>query len=240
MATCVFTMAVDDVCFEEALPIPTELTFYQGTGVSIDNTLNIGTQSLLRAGMCDAGGLASTHNITVDCSLWTAVPTAISDRLSSEQLDLLNHRDDAFYLGIGRKIDASGELVSANQITVMSKTNAGVLRGLARLAVLANQARSQWPTVLPAMDMIDAPRLDYRTVLLSTGPSSLSGFTEPQAESDMLYLLGFNATFFPVDGWSSPAIFPYDFPSFIISNVSLQVHGLNGGKIVKNLFSGRQ
>ncbi|MHB1157440.1 MAG: hypothetical protein ACYC26_11470 [Phycisphaerales bacterium] len=207
------TAYVDDICLEESLPIPTAITFTQGTGVSIDNTASIGTQTLLLAGLCDSTGIASTHNITIDCSLWTTTPAAIGDRLTGDQLDLLNNRADAFYLGIGRAIDAGGNLVSSDKITVMSKTNDGILRGLARLAVLAGQARGKWPALLPAIDLIDAPRLDYRCVLLSASISASSGFTEPQSESDALYLLGFNATLFPVDGWGTPAAFPYASPT---------------------------
>lgn len=210
------TAYFEDVILQESIPIPSTVTFSLGAGVTVDNTPVSGTQSLLLAGLCDDSAMVSPSPLTVSCSLWSSVPSWISSRLASSQLTLLQNRSDAYYLGIGR--DANGQ--PTNGITVMGGSNQGVLRGLSRLAMLASQAKSRWPAVLPLMEIIDAPRLDYRTVFLSSSPSQTTGFVEPQNEVDLLYLLGMNATAFPVEAWSNPATFPYGSPSGVGSTAT--------------------
>lgn len=195
------TTAYFENCFlEQATPMPKTLSFTQGAGVSVDS----GVQTLISSGVCDVT-IASSTNVTIDCALWTpgSPPSMVTTGLSSAQLDILNNRDDSFYLRIN---DSSG------QITVRSATNRGILRALARLALLGSQAKSQLPLMLPPIEIVDAPRLDYRTCILSTNGNNL---TEIKNEADMMFLLGMNAMVWPIDYYSPPAPFPYASRPFV-------------------------
>ena len=128
---------------------------------------------------------------TIRCRLWN--DGKLPRDVSAEQARRLSG-DEAFMLTIG---DTGAE--------VSGRTPAAVMRGLATLTMLCDNAKSQGKTQISTGAMLDAPALSIRGWLLSSRTPE-----ELIRQAKVLFLLRYNTVMFDVTGYGDYAKFPFD------------------------------
>lgn len=170
------------------LPLPAAVTFATPAAWPLDTDV----QALLARGIAPTNGQGA---LTVRCTLWKrerpGFPLPVKP--NREQRERL--RDpEAFALRI-----------APDGVTVAGRSREGILRGLATLALLASHTRNQGYAELPALTLLDAPRLSVRGWLLAP-----AGLEDLKRQIDILYLLRGNTVMFGVSGFGRDAVFPFD------------------------------
>jgi hypothetical protein len=153
---------------------------WEEDGVSIDESL----KHQLAGGLCVVDG----GELTLRCSLWPE--GKIPETVSAEKAELLAV-DEAFCLKITLDI-----------FEVSGKTRAGVLRGLATLALMGSWAKSR--DGLPVMTLLDAPRRGIRGWVTGGTPEDMTKMV------DTLFLMRYNTLLFEVSTYGKWAAFPFE------------------------------
>jgi Glycosyl hydrolase family 20, catalytic domain/Glycosyl hydrolase family 20, domain 2 len=164
--------------------LPGKLKFIEKDNLN----LSPGLKSLIKKSVCTNG---TKKLATIECSLWK----------QSEKNTLLNN-EEAYSLEI-----------THNKIYIKGRTNDGVLRGLATLALLAGQKKSEAPVpYLSCMKIKDAPGIKFRGYVLDfclkVPPKRAIELLKRQV--DILYFLKYNAVLFMLKSYSTPSPFPFD------------------------------
>ena len=95
--------------------------------------------------------------------------------------------------------------LAPGKVTIAGRTEAGVLRGIATLMLLANRARFLPGAELPALTLYDAPRMPFRGWLIGNVDPE-----EVKKTIETAYLLRLNKLLISLDGYSSKTKFPFD------------------------------
>ncbi|MCF7855018.1 MAG: family 20 glycosylhydrolase, partial [Candidatus Pacebacteria bacterium] len=152
-------------------------------------SINDGVKDLVRRGVCRDNAYVAT----VDVHLAIETRKKLFGHLSEADREQLSS-DEAFKLEI-----------AADDISISAAAPEGVLRGLATLGVLGSAGKSKPAPALAQMVMYDAPRLDFRGMILS--PYNNPEAVKPQI--DILFLLRMNAVFPFIYSYMGPTPFPF-------------------------------
>ncbi len=129
----------------------------------------------------------SGNNNKIEISLEVADPFDDSS-LSAEERGKLGS-SEAFKLDL-----------SMGKAVIIGRSQDAVLRGIATLILMANRARFTEGAALPALTLLDAPRMPFRSWMITPTKEGI----------DMAYLLRFNKLLIAIDSWGGPTIFPFE------------------------------
>lgn len=137
--------------------------------------------------VCDSG----EGSWTIRCRLWNQGKPPRD--LTAEQAGRLSG-DEAFMLNI-----------TPEDVEVSGRTHAAVMRGLATLTMLCDNAKSRGKTQISTGTILDAPALRIRGWMLSSGSPD-----ELLRQARVLFLLRYNTVMFGVTGYGDYTKFPFD------------------------------
>jgi hypothetical protein len=166
----------------EQSALPSRVTWDTG-----DLTVDPVVRQIIEPGVIATGG----GHWTIRCRLWQdgkpprGVSAAQAERLNS---------DEAFMLAI-----------TPDGADVSGRTHAAVMRGLATLTLLCDNAKARGNTRISTGTMLDAPALPIRGWLLgAVTPDQI------RREAEILFLLRYNTVMFDIIGYGDYARFPFE------------------------------